>query len=96
MVKDIEELIPAGDFSLPLLSSLEGQEIEIYGVRFDSGMFGEYAVVKTDKGEFRTSSSVLLKQLHALQKHLAKDSVRARVTKVKNRYYMLVSPKRKQ
>lgn len=95
MVKDIEEILPAGDFSLPLLSELEGQEIEIMAVRFDSGMYGEYAVISTDKGEYRTGNKVILKQLHQIEKHLGNDNVKCKVAKVKNKYYMLVSSKKK-
>jgi len=95
MVKDIEEILPAGDFSLPLLSELEGQEIEIVAVRFDNGVYGEYAVVTTNKGEYRTGNKVILKQLHSIEKHLKEDNVKCKVAKVKNKYYMLVSPKRK-
>jgi len=86
----IEEIIELGnDFSKPLISELEGKEIVITNVRFDSSKYGEYAVITTDDGkQYRTSGMVLLKQLRELQKYLEKYKVRAKVKKIKN-YYIL-------
>jgi len=86
----IGEIIELGnDFSKPLISELEGKEIVITNVRFDSSKYGEYAVITTEDGkQYRTSGMVLLKQLRELQKYLQQYKVRAKVKKIKN-YYIL-------
>jgi hypothetical protein len=48
----------------------------IYKIEFYTGDFGEYAVVATDQGEYRTSSKVLLKQLKAIQKAMEEKKIK--------------------
>ncbi|RKZ29258.1 hypothetical protein DRQ29_00370 [bacterium] len=89
-VKKVSELIDTGsDFTKPLMSELEGKEITITDIRIGEGKYGEYAIVKLENGEeYRTSGTVLIKQLKELQKHIQNYKVVAKVKKVKN-YYML-------
>lgn len=78
-----------GDFSLPRLSDLLNTEFEITGVRFGEGKYGAYAVAKVKgKGEYRTSSEVLLDQLKEIAEYIRdnKDSVIVKLQKVKNYY----------
>ena len=89
-IVDIKELgLSGGDFDLPLLSELVGQEITIREVRFRKGKYGEYAVVTLEDGkEYRTSSEVIIDQLKEIEKALEDSMVKARVKRVKN-YYVL-------
>jgi len=83
----ISELQPdASDFRLPLLAELLDQEFVIHSVRFEQGGFGEFAVLTTNKGTFRTSSQVLLKQLHGIEDVLKDKIVQATLRKRKNYY----------
>jgi len=83
------DIVPdTSDFQLPLLAELLDQEFTIDTVRFENGSFGEFAIVTTDKGVFRISSKVVLKQLHAIEDMLITKNVRATLRKRK-RYYIL-------
>jgi len=75
MVKDISELIGSADFELPNIQSSEeiliDKKIVIKSIRFaDSGQYGEYCIIDTDKGVFRSTSEVLNKQLKEGEKFL--------------------------
>ncbi|MHA1614444.1 MAG: hypothetical protein ACTSYJ_06325 [Candidatus Thorarchaeota archaeon] len=79
----------ASDFELPLLSQLEGEEFAIYDVRFGNSKFGEYAVVSTEGwGTYRTSSTVLLSDLHEIKRIIdeTNESVIVKLVKQKNYY----------
>lgn len=90
-IKKVSDILNRGnDFSLPLVSELEGKEITIENIRFGAGKYGEYAVITLDNGkEYRTSSMVLLEQLKELQKYINDYKITGTVKKVK-KYYMLV------
>ena len=62
---------PLVHFEKPLLSELMGKTFLIKNVSFEKVNLGDYAMVETDKGIYRTSSGVLLQQLG-----LVKDSIR--------------------
>lgn len=65
-VFSMKEVPSLKDFSYPLLvEELAGQDITIEAVRIgETEQFGEYAIVTVkDKGLYRTTSEVLLKQL---------------------------------
>lgn len=71
------------------LSQLLNQQFIIEDIEFTTGNFGEVAIVtiagKTEK--YRTSSKVLLKQLHEISEYL-KQGMKVRVTlKRVKRYY---------
>ena len=84
-----EELVPKEDFDLPLLTKdLVGKSFEITDVIFRESQFGEYAVVTTDKGVYRVSSTVILSQLHIIVKALEKDYEKIKVKlKQEKRYF---------
>jgi len=74
----------AEDFALPLLSELVNKEFSISNVMFGQSQYGEYAVVTTNEfGVFRTSSTVLLRQLHEIQNIIAEEQDSVLVTLVK-------------
>jgi hypothetical protein len=64
-------------FEIPLLSELMGNTFVIDEVSIEKGELGNYAIVKTDKGIYRTSSGVLLGQLV-----LIKESIREKTKPV--------------
>lgn len=89
--KEVIDYEPATseDFALPLLTEeMTDKTFEIEQVRFDEGRFGEYAVLIIEGKDYRTSSVVLLKQLHSIQEIIAEKDVTVRVTlKRVKRYY---------
>jgi len=91
MPKKFEDIVGANrsDFALPSLTELTGSSFEVLDVRFGEGKFGQYAIVDVkDKGEYRTSSKVLVEQLARIRDYIAteNDSVVVTLKKVK-RYY---------
>lgn len=75
------------DFDLKILNEeLLGKSFAISAVRFGKSQYGEYAVVKTDKGEFRVSSTVLVPQLKLIGEKLEEefDEVLVKLKSVKN------------
>jgi len=89
MPRKFSEVVPqGGDFGLPKLSELVNAEFEIEKVRFDEGKYGEYAVVTVKgQGEYRTSSEVLLKQLHRIHEFITKEKDTVLVKLVKQGQY---------
>jgi hypothetical protein len=58
------------------IESLVDKEFTVFGAEFYQGDYGEYSVVRTDCGSFRTSSRVLLKQLRAIQTAIEQRKLR--------------------
>jgi len=88
LVKRFEDISGAtGDFTLPLLSELKGKTFVIIDVTFKEGNYGEYAIVTTsDKKQYRTSSGVLLDQLHKIEEEIKQEGVEVTLVKNKNYY----------
>jgi len=79
-----------GDFGLPLLAELKGKTFVITDVVFKEGNYGEYAIVTTsDKKQYRTSSRVLLDQLHKIEEEVKKEGVEVTLIRKQN-YYTFV------
>lgn len=78
---------------IPNISKLLNQTFVIEAVEFREGSFGEWAIITTDKGVYRTSSKVLVDQLHQIEDLLFQgyDGVRVKLIK-RNRYYTFTSP----
>jgi len=86
MVVKFKDVCP-NDFRIPLLTELEGQTFVMKNVVFRKGKFGEYAVVDVEgKGEYRTSSEVLIDQLKRIAQHIIGEGVEAKLVKRKNYY----------
>lgn len=80
------------DFQLPLLAELEDKVFVIQSIRWGQAMFGQYAVVETNLGTYRTTGKVILVQLKEAEKMLTEVSgVRVKLIK-KNRYFTFVQP----
>lgn len=82
---DFSTISDAKDFALPKLGDLVNKEFRISSVRFGDGQFGEYAIVDVlDEGDYRTSSDVLVRQLHTIAEHTeAGKLVKVTLRKVK-------------
>lgn len=81
------KLVPKEDFELPLLNEeLLNKQVAVLDVKFGESQFGKYAVVTTDKGKYRVSSTVLISQLEIIKKALdgEYDEVLVKCKKVKN------------
>lgn len=81
---------------MPSIAQLLNTVFVIEKAEFYRGNYGEYAIVKTDSGEYRTSSRVLIEQLKIMEPYLIKgQKVRVKLVKVK-RYYTFAPPQQQQ
>lgn len=81
------KLVPKEDFDLEILNEkLLGKSFAITAIKFGESQYGVYAVVTTDKGSFRVSSTVLISQLKLIEKQLEEmyDEVLVKCKAVKN------------
>lgn len=66
-------------FTLPLLADLMDKTFIIEAVKFESGNLGDYALVRTKQGDYRTSSKVLLEQLADIADHFTREGAPVKV-----------------
>jgi len=92
MVKSMSDIIGKreSDWSIPTLQNVEAEfldvELTITELKFATGDYGEYVVITTDKGKLRTSSKVLLEQLHLAEDVIKKEPVKAVIEKPRDYY----------
>jgi hypothetical protein len=63
----LSELIKQPQRNLQNIDQLLNKQFVITKIEIYNGQFGEFAVVETDLGSYRTSSKVLVKQLKVIQ-----------------------------
>ena len=78
----------------PNIKQLLNQNFVVYDAEFGVGRYGEYAIVKTDKGEFITYSKVLIEQLRLFDEYKMEKGIDGMVVRLirKNKYLTFVSP----
>lgn len=79
----------------PNIKQLLNQTFVVYDVEIGVGRNGEYAIVKTDKGEFITFSKVLIEQLRLFDEYKMETLVDGMLVKLiqKNNYLTFTSAK---
>lgn len=93
-----EEVSSAADFQKPKLNEREDTIIIKQVILGKKGKYGEYAMILTEAGWFRATSTVLLKQLKQIKKYIdALDRpVKARIEERESgsgqRYFTFVKP----
>lgn len=78
----------------PNIRQLLNQNFVVYDAEFGVGRYGEYAIVKTDKGEFITYSKVLIGQLRLFDEYKVQKGIDGMLVRLiqKNNYLTFVSP----
>jgi hypothetical protein len=78
----------------PNIRQLLNQNFVVYDAEFGVGRNGEYAIVKTDKGEFITYSKVLIEQLRLFDEYKMEKGIDGMLVRLiqKNNYLTFVSP----
>ena len=59
----------------PNIKELLNQTFVVYDVSFGAGKKGEFAIVKTDYGEYITFSKVLIDQLRAIDEYMTENEI---------------------
>lgn len=68
-------------FEIPLLAeTLVDATFVVLQVAFETGDLGDYAILHTDAGDFRTSSKVLLEQLRMVEQSIKDKKTGVEVT----------------
>lgn len=76
------------DFFLPSLSGLIGRVFVIQSVRWGEDQYGQYAVVETDDGYYKTNEMIICNQLKNIEKML-KTAGGVRVKLIRNNMYLM-------
>lgn len=93
-----EVISSTGDFQKPKLNQREDTIIIKQVILGKEGKYGEYAMVLTEAGWFRATSTVLLKQLRQIKKYIealnrpVKARIEARESGSGQRYFTFVVP----
>lgn len=90
------------DFKLPLLAELEGKNIIIEEVKFDTSAYGRYAIIglivegheKAGTQHFRSGGKAILNQLDRIVEQTLSKGRKSRgsITKPADKNYFIIAP----